>query len=61
LSSNEFSRGPMSPIRKTVTLAHLAPGQDRLKLRVRDVRATTVERERGLLIRPPAPGLSDTL
>ncbi len=52
LTSSEVSRGPESPLRKTVTLTDLAPGQYRLRLVVRDASGREAARERGVLVRP---------
>lgn len=58
LSSTEPSRGATSPIRKTVTLTDLEPGEYRLRLRVRDASGRTTERERTILVRPrTGPGI----
>ncbi len=54
VKSEERARGPMSPIRKTVSLASLAPGNYVIALRVTDASGVTVERQRNILVRPPA-------
>ncbi len=52
LTSNEVSRGAASPLRKTVTLTDLAPGQYRLRVVIRDASGRESSRERGVLVRP---------
>ncbi len=54
VKSDEFARGPLSPIRKTLSLASLAPGNYVIALRVTDAAGTTVERQRNILVRPAA-------
>jgi len=56
VTSTEPARGATSPIRKTVTLTDLAPGEYRLRVRVRDGEGRAAERERTILVRPRAPG-----
>jgi hypothetical protein len=58
VKSDELARGPLSPIRKTVSLANLAPGNYVIALRVTDAAGTVVERQRNILVRPPAKSLS---
>jgi len=58
VKSDELARGPLSPIRKTLSLANLAPGNYVIALRVTDGAGTVVERQRSILVRPPAKPLS---
>ena len=58
VTSTEPSRGAISPIRKTVTLTDLNPGEYRLRLRIRDAAGRSTERERTILVRPrTGPGI----
>ena len=52
VKSDELALGPMSPIRKTLSLASLAPGNYVIALRVTDATGTVVERQRNILVRP---------
>ena len=52
VKSDEFAVGPLSPIRKTLSLASLAPGNYVIALRVTDAAGTVVERQRSILVRP---------
>lgn len=54
VKSDELARGPLSPIRKTLSLASLAPGNYVIALRVTDAAGITVERQRSILVRPAA-------
>ena len=54
VKSDELARGPLSPIRKTVSLASLAPGNYVIALRVTDAAGVTVERQRNILVRSAA-------
>lgn len=54
VKSEELARGPVSPIRKTLSLASLSPGNYVIALRVTDASGTVVERQRGILVRPPS-------
>jgi GWxTD domain-containing protein len=54
VKSAEVARGPLSPIRKTLSLASLSPGNYVIALRVTDAAGTTVERQRSILVRPAA-------
>lgn len=54
VKSDELARGPLSPIRKTLSLASLAPGNYVIALRVTDAAGTVVERQRRILVRPAA-------
>ena len=52
VKSDELALGPVSPIRKTLSLAGLAPGNYVIALRVTDATGTVVERQRSILVRP---------
>lgn len=52
VKSDELALGPLSPIRKTLSLASLAPGNYVIALRVTDASGTVVERQRSILVRP---------
>jgi len=52
VKSDERALGPLSPIRKTLSLASLAPGNYVIALRVTDASGTVVERQRSILVRP---------
>jgi hypothetical protein len=54
VKSDELALGPLSPIRKTLSLASLAPGNYVIALRVTDAAGTVVERQRSILVRPAA-------
>ena len=54
VKSDELARGPLSPIRKTLSLASLSPGNYVIALRVTDAAGTTVERQRNILVRSAA-------
>jgi len=60
VKSDELALGPMSPIRKTLSLARLAPGNYVIALRVTDASGTVVERQRSILVRPAAKSLLDS-
>ena len=60
VKSDELARGPLSPIRKTVSLARLAPGNYVIALRVTDAAGTIVERQRSILVRPAAKSRSSS-
>jgi GWxTD domain-containing protein len=58
VTSTEPSRGAVSPIRKTVTLTDLKPGEYRLRLHIRDGAGRSTIRERVILVRPrTGPGM----
>ena len=52
VKSDEVARGPVSPIRKTVSLAGLSPGDYVISVRVSDANGGVVERHRSILVRP---------
>jgi GWxTD domain-containing protein len=54
VKSDELALGPLSPIRKTLSLASLSPGNYVIALRVTDAAGTVVERQRSILVRPAA-------
>ena len=60
VKSDELARGPLSPVRKTLSLANLAPGNYVIALRVTDAAGTTVERQRNILVRPAARSASSS-
>jgi hypothetical protein len=60
VKSDELARGPLSPIRKTLSLASLAPGNYVIALRVTDAAGTVVERQRRILVRPAARSSSSS-
>ena len=60
VKSDELALGPMSPIRKTLSLARLAPGNYVIALRVTDASGTVVERQRSILVRPAAKSPLDS-
>lgn len=52
VKSDEQAVGPLSPIRKTLSLASLSPGNYVIALRVTDASGNVVERQRGIVVRP---------
>jgi GWxTD domain-containing protein len=52
VKSDEVARGPVSPIRKTLSLAGLSPGDYVISVRVSDANGGVVERHRSILVRP---------
>jgi hypothetical protein len=52
VKSDEQAVGPLSPIRKTLSLASLSPGNYIIALRVTDASGNVVERQRGIVVRP---------